>query len=158
MNGLSSIDYARLIQYVAQNFHRQMLNKTQVNKILFAVYGRYLAQTGKLLFIDDTPKAWPYGPVFPIVNKRVDIFEIVQFTQDKIDLFKQNRIAQEIVVNTVSEMHDKSAQFLTALSHRPDTPWDKTIHPNSGVAVAWNAEIPTDIIKDYYKSNKGLYL
>lgn len=36
MDRLTSIDYARLIQYVAQNFHRQMLNKTQVNKILFA--------------------------------------------------------------------------------------------------------------------------
>lgn len=153
MNELKSIDYARLIQYVAQVFHRQMLNKTQVNKILFAVYGRYLAQTGNVLFTDDTPKAWPYGPVFPIVNKRVDISEVVQFTQDKVELFKRNRIAQEIVVQSVKEMHDKSAQYLTAMSHRPDTPWDKTIHPGNGGTVAWNTEIPADIIKKYYTSN-----
>lgn len=69
---LTSIDYARLIQYTAQRKHMVLLNKTQINKILFYVYGAYLADTGKALFSDDTPKAWTYGPVFPKPNKKVE--------------------------------------------------------------------------------------
>ena len=59
MGQLTSINYGRLIQYTSQKLHLQRLNKTQVNKILFYVYGRYLAVTGKKLFVDDTPKAGP---------------------------------------------------------------------------------------------------
>ena len=57
---LKSTDYARLIQYAAKNLHMTRLNKTQINKILFYVYGVYLAKFNKPLFTDDTPKAWPY--------------------------------------------------------------------------------------------------
>lgn len=147
---LVSIDYARLIQYVAQNFHRQSLNKTQVNKILFVVYGRYLARFGNPLFTDDTPKAWPYGPVFPIVNKRYIVNEIVRFPEEKIELFKKNRDAQEIVVQAVNEMYNLSAQKLTDMSHEPDTPWYRTVYREDGSHAPWNTEIPTDYIKDYF--------
>lgn len=150
MNTLTSLDYARLIQYVAQRFHRQMLNKTQVNKILFAVYGRYLAQTGELLFVNETPRAWPYGPVFPLVNKRININEVVTFTEDKIELFKENRTAQEIVVKAVKQMYYKTAQALTDESHAPGTPWDKTIHLPDGTYAPWNTEIPTQYIAEYF--------
>ena len=74
---LKSTDYARLIQYAAQKLHMVRLNKTQINKILFYVYGVYYAETDRLLFEDDSPKAWPYGPVFPIVNKKINPDEIV---------------------------------------------------------------------------------
>lgn len=42
---LTSIDYARLIQFVAANIYHTLLNKTQVNKILFYIYGAYLVFT-----------------------------------------------------------------------------------------------------------------
>ena len=150
MEALTSIDYARLIQYVAQNFHQQMLNKTQVNKILFAVYGKYLASTGNTLFSDDTPKAWPYGPVFPIVNKRIDISEVVHFTPDKINLFKQNRKAQEIVVEAVSKMYNMSAQSLTDWSHKFGSPWHRTVYLADGSHAKWNTEIPKEYIIEYF--------
>lgn len=151
MDRLTSIDYARLIQYVAQNFHRQMLNMTQVNKILFAVYGKYLAVTGEPLFIDDKPKAWPYGPVFPIANKRIDISEVVIFTPDKIELFKENRKAQEIVVEMVSRMYNKSAKTLTDWSHEYGSPWYRTIYREDGSHADWNTEIDPSLIEQYFK-------
>lgn len=150
MDALTSIDYARLIQYVAQNFHRQMLNKTQVNKILFAVYGKYLAKTGTPLFIDDTPRAWPYGPVFPVVNKRIDVSEIIRFTPDRVNLFKQNRTAQEIVVEMVRKMYNQSAQSLTAQSHQYGTPWYRTVYLEDGSHAPWNTQIPPAYIKEYF--------
>lgn len=63
MEALTSVDYANLIRYIAQQRYSQILNKTQVNKILFYVYGKYLAMLGEKLFTDDSPMAWPYGPV-----------------------------------------------------------------------------------------------
>ena len=151
MGPLTSIDYARLIQYVAQNFHRQSLNKTQVNKILFVVYGRYLATFGQPLFADDKPKAWPYGPVFPIVNKRIDIKEIIRFTEDKIEAFKKNRLAQEMVVKAVKEMYMLSAKTLTDLSHAPGTPWYRTIYREDGTHAQWDTEIPAEYITEYFR-------
>lgn len=150
MENLTSLDYARLIQYVAQNFHRQMLNRTQINKILFAVYGKYLVAAGQPLFVDDSPKAWPYGPVFPLVNKRVDISEVVTFPQNKIELFKQNRMAQEIVVEMVNAMYDKSAKELTDWSHRPGSPWYRTIYKDNGEHAGWNTQIPNEYIREYF--------
>lgn len=67
---LTSLDYADLLNWIAYNKYGALLNKTQINKLLFICYGMYLAATGgKVLFEDDTPKAWPYGPVFPRVYK-----------------------------------------------------------------------------------------
>lgn len=153
MDKLTSIDYARLIQYVAQKFHRQMLNKTQINKILFAVYGRYLALHGKTLFDNEAPMAWPYGPVFPIVNKRVNIDEVVNFTQDKIDMFVNNRDAQLIVVDMVARMYNKSAQALTDWSHRYGSPWYRTVYPSDGGHAKWNTPIPLEYIEEYFSQN-----
>ena len=72
METLTSLDYAKLIQFAAVRNHMTLLNRTQINKILFYVYGVYLAEVGEPLFNDDTPKAWPYGPVVPIVNNKLD--------------------------------------------------------------------------------------
>lgn len=130
-----------------------MLNKTQINKILFAVYGNYLAMYGTPLFDNESPKAWPYGPVFPIVNKRVNIDEVVNFTQDKIDMFVNNRDAQQIVVDMVNRMYDKSAQALTEWSHQYGSPWHRTVYPAEGGHAKWNTPIPLEYIKEYFSKN-----
>ena len=79
-----------------------LLNRTQINKILFYVYGVYLAEVGEPLFNDDTPKAWPYGPVFPIVNKKIDPEQVIGgFSQEKVDAYRANKRAMDIVVEAV---------------------------------------------------------
>lgn len=150
MNGLKSIDYARLIQFAAQKFHRQMLNKTQVNKILYCVYGRYLAKTGVRLFDDDTPKAWPYGPVFPIVNKRIDIHEVISFPARQVELFKKDQTAQRIVADAVAELYGYSARALTDWSHQYGSPWYRTVYLDDGSHAPWNTEIPDEYTKEYF--------
>ena len=72
---LTSIDYANYLRYLAMERFFTILNKTQVNKMLFICYGLYLSMTNKKLFSDDTPKAWPFGPVFPRVYKRFDNYQ-----------------------------------------------------------------------------------
>ncbi len=153
---LTSIDYARLIQYAAQKQHMVLLNKTQINKILFYVYGVYLAMEGKPLFDDDTPKAWTYGPVFPRPNKAVDINEIIKsFPKEQIDAFKENDKALNLVVDAVNHMYDKSAMSLTQWSHRENSPWYDTIYKKNenGEIVSqkpWNTRIEDSLIKNYF--------
>lgn len=156
MTTLTSIDYARLIQYAAQRLHRQMLNKTQVNKILFYVYGRYLALTGHLLFDDDSPKAWPYGPVFPKVNKKVKTSEAISFHKDEIESFKSDPDALLIVEAAVKQMHGMTASDLTRWSHQDGSPWYRTLFDGypQGQQAPWNTEIKREYIEEYFSVNR----
>lgn len=156
---LTSIDYARLVQYAAQKKHRIMLNKTQVNKILFYVYGAYLADTGDKLFDDDFPQAWVFGPVFPRVYKKIDVDEIIKtFPKEHIDAFNANTIALNIISESVAKMSKMSASSLTAWSHEDGSPWYDTIYEcnEDGELIeqkAWSTRIEDDKIKEYF-SNK----
>lgn len=157
--GLTSIDFARLIQYAAQKKHRTMLNKTQINKILFYVYGAYLADTGEKLFNDDTPKAWVFGPVFPRVYKKVNVNELVKtFSREQIDAFNSNPKMLKLVSESVAKMHKISASSLTEWSHMDGSPWYNTIYEfdESGKFLRqkdWSTRIEDELIKDYF-SNK----
>lgn len=155
---LTSIDYARLIQYVAQKLHMTRLNKTQINKILFYVYGVYYAETGNFLFVDDSPKAWPYGPVFPIVNKKTNPDEIIKaFPSDVLCEFNKHSKALELVKSAVDKMHSMSAVSLTQWSHKEGSPWYNTLYikGDDGDVIGqnkWNTPISTELIKDYFSN------
>lgn len=155
---LTSIDYARLIQYAAQKLHMTQLNKTQINKILFYVYGMYYAETGQLLFKDDSPKAWPYGPVFPIVNKRINPDEIIKaFPNDIQDEFNKHSKALQLVKSAVDVMYCMSAVSLTKWSHKDGSPWYKTLYvkDDNGNVIKqnkWNTPISIDLIKEYFSN------
>lgn len=155
---LTSLDYARLVQFIALKMHSTLLNKTQVNKILFYIYGAYLADTGQQLFSDDTPKAWTYGPVFPISNKRIRQHETVwrdAFADEKVEAFKSDRKAMNIAMKAVASMCHKSAVYLSDWSHQEGSPWYNTIYrkDKSGNIIGqnpWNTPISADEISRYF--------
>ena len=153
---LKSTDYARLIQYAAQKLHMVRLNKTQINNILFYVYGVYYAETDRLLFEDDSPKAWPYGPVFPIVNKKINPDEIVtSFPKDVLCEFNKHSKALELVKTAVDAMYNMSALSLTQWSHQEGSPWHDTLYiknKNGDIAGqnTWNTPISKELIKAYF--------
>lgn len=161
---LSSVDYSRLVQFTAQKLHMTILNKTQMNKILFYVYGVYLAVTGKTLFDDDTPKAWTYGPVFPIPNKKFVQGAIIKqesFSKEYIDAFKANDFALRLSVAAVRNMCDKSAIALTEWSHQEGSPWYDTIYVKDGDTGKiieqrpWNTPISKESIVKYFSDSKN---
>lgn len=159
---LKSIDYAHLIQYAAQKLHMVRLNKTQINKILFYVYGVYYAETGQTLFNDDSPKAWPYGPVFPIVNKRINTDEIIySFDKDTISKFNENPRAMVLVKEAVDAMYNVSAVALTHWSHQEGSPWYDTLYvkDRDGNIIEqrkWNTPISLDLIGSYFSQEQNL--
>lgn len=156
MEELKSIDYARLIQFAALKNHGVLLNRTQINKILFYVYGRYLAEECVPLFTDDTPKAWPYGPVFPIVNKQIDPSENIRgFSDKKVALYRNNRKAMDIVLDAVNKMCKISAYKLTQWSHQNGSPWYDTLFGENKTAK-WNTQISDETIKTYFSNSANI--
>lgn len=160
MATLTSIDYARLIQFTAAKVYKTLLNKTQVNKILFYIYGVYLAEYGVPPFADDTPKVWVYGPVFPRPNKKVISCEMVgrdEFSQEKIDAFQKNAAFLSRIVSIVGKMRDIPAISLTRWSHEEGSPWDATLYKrdDNGKVIRqnpWNTPIQQECIKEYFSN------
>lgn len=160
MIDLTSIDYARLVQFIATKMYHTLLNKTQVNKILFYIYGVYLAEYGVPPFKDDTPKVWVYGPVFPRPNKKIVSCEMVKqdsFTTEQIDSFQSNSKFLSRMIKIVEKMKDISAISLTRWSHEEGSPWDTTLYERDkdGKVIRqsqWNTPIPQDCIKEYFSN------
>lgn len=161
---LTSIDYARLIQFIAAKMYHTLLNKTQVNKILFYVYGVYLANHEKPLFEDDTPKVWTYGPVFPRPNKKVISCEKINredFTEGEIEAFQKDKDFLSRIVSIVGKMCHKSAFELSQWSHEEGSPWYTTLYKkDSNDRITgqnpWNTPIQSETIKEYFSKTQNV--
>lgn len=156
---LTSIDYARLISWIAYYKHKTILNKTQMQKLLFICYGLYLRDHNNPLFSDDTPKAWPFGPVFPRLYKRyIEAVPQDLSENDKI-AFLEDRNTLAMITQIVDSYYHYSANTLSDWSHQKDSPWAKTVFSGDGSSVTWNKVIEQQTIKEYFKSElweKGL--
>jgi len=111
-------------------------------------YGTYLSTTDNKLFTDDSPKAWPFGPVFPRVNKYFSPGVIPDVTCLPIYKFEADRIAFNIINDVVKKFHNKSAMSLSEWSHQEGGPWHKTVYEEG--EAKWNKEISDDLIKNYF--------
>ncbi len=151
---LTSVEYSKLLSWLAYYKHHTILNKTQMQKLLFMCYGIYYALEDKPLFKDDTPKAWPYGPVFPRVNVRYNpnVLPSDLSTEEKkafLENEKALRIANSVIVKNVNV----SAHALSEWSHEKGSPWFTTVYGEDGSNknINWNKQIPDSLIKAYFK-------
>lgn len=148
---LTSIDFANILRNMAFSRHMVNLNKTQVNKLLFMCYGFYLAWSGQKLF-EETPKAWPYGPVFPNVYKRYSFFNIpIYIDEEKKELFDKNVLAKNICTQVIDKYCRVSAYDLSMWSHQQGGPWHQTVFGvNGNENSGWNKEISSELIRQYF--------
>jgi len=156
---LTSIHYARLIMWLAYDKHRTILNKTQLQKILFVCYGLYIAQkntsAGNIehrLFNDEKPKAWPFGPVFPRTYKSFYKFPYTLLDSEKAEFLKDKPTLIQIY-NIVNSMYGMSARDLTRWSHQEGSPWSKALFAEKG-KLKWNAEISDKSIYEYFNGSE----
>lgn len=157
MRVLTSLDYADLISWLTYKKYGVLLNKTQINKLLFMCYGMYLAATdGKKLFEDDTPKAWPFGPVFPRVYKKFIPGKVpVSFTKEMQETFWENQTAMQLADKIIDKYHAYSAYSLSEWSHMEGGPWHTTIYGKDGKKqIQWNQIIDNALIQEYFTPNK----
>ena len=69
---MKSIDIAKdIVSLCKKNSHE--FNNTKIQKLLYLFVGFCLINDVKEIYsIDEFPRLWPYGPVFPKVHKRYD--------------------------------------------------------------------------------------
>lgn len=148
---LTSLDYTKLIAWIAAFKHRVILNKTQMQKLLFMCYGQALVLENRPLFTDDTPKAWPFGPVFPRSYKRYEETLPDDLTDEDKRRFSENRDVLLMIAQTVANFCHTSATRLSEWSHQPGSPWQQTVF--SGDNPEWNRPIPPQIIQEYFSNS-----
>ena len=148
---LSSIDYADLLRFLAFKRRHVVLNKTQVNKLLFMCYGTYLSLVNDKLF-DEAPKAWPFGPVFPKVYKTFEMKEMpIIISDENKQYFNSNLPALNICCAVVDKYSNVSAYDLSMWSHMEGSPWYQTVYKDT--PIVWNKVIEDNVIKEYFKEH-----
>lgn len=138
---------ARYLRALASKNGRP-LNMTQVQKLLYIAYGAIWAKYN-FAFIDEKPKAWPFGPVFPNTRKskyvdygRSENVEDPEFSEIRKDV-EINKILEEVA----NKYSSYSAGTLSGWSHSPGGPWDRIVRESG---EKWNTPIPDDYIRDYF--------
>ena len=138
---LNSVDVAEKIRHIAASDFKLNLNMTQAQKLLYISYGIELARA-KTRLTDEHPRAWPFGPVFPNVHRKVDFLRVP--TNPK-------NIPEEIVslLHAVIKAFGKtSASRLSEWSHSAGSPWDKAPKDK------WGCPLSDDDIFEYFSSLK----
>lgn len=148
---ITSVDVASFIKYWSMAKYYHTLNKTQVNKLLFIAYGFYLVlHNGERPFSDDTPKAWPFGPVFPRVY-RLYSYNDNSIQKSVLEMIREDRSLFNILTTVVARFHTWSASRLTEWSHRPGSPWHKTVYGENGTDKGkWGEEISDELIISFF--------
>lgn len=137
-----------LAKYIAAyaNANGFVINMTKLQKLLYITYGVYLAVTGKRL-TNEHPQAWPYGPVFPATRNKLlkKDLESIQFDTENT-LADDIKSCVKLVFNTYGGYN---ASYLSAWSHKPNTPWDLTV---KGLGFIWGDRIPDEYIMNYFQT------
>jgi uncharacterized phage-associated protein len=145
MKKYDSIEVAKYMMALA-NQKGIVLNVTKVQKLLFIVYAYFLVKHNTVI-IDEQPKAWPYGPVFPKTRKQIDYGKIVPIDYDYLDRVKRDELLTDVLNKLIEDAGAISASGLTEWSHREGSPWDKTTKQKD---FKWNDPIPDEYIIEYF--------
>lgn len=126
----------------------KVLNATQLQKILFIGYGYKLANDSNNPLFSESPRAWPFGPVFPNVHKNVDAYESYSLDSDELSEIKKDKEITDLFTNLINKYSIYTATKLSDWSHSKNSPWELT---KRQAGFEWNMVIPDVLIKDYFK-------
>lgn len=145
----NSLDVAQLMRAIAFEKHGIELTVTQTQKLLYMLYGYYLSTYNKKI-IDESPRAWPFGPVFPLTRALINYNEIPNI-QDIISEFKDDTTLNLILYNLIKKLGRTSGKGLTEWSQEAGGAWDLT---RKSWGFKWNDIIPDKKIKNYFDKYK----
>jgi len=125
-------------------------------KLVYISHGWSLGLLNEPL-INEAVEAWQYGPVIPTlyhelkqygrerVTKLINFFEWGNLTKGfATPTIPEDDTRTRTLLNSVWNAYgDKSGLYLSAITHKPATPWSMT--PLKGI-------IAQDIIKEHYRS------
>ncbi|WP_109831388.1 Panacea domain-containing protein [Reichenbachiella versicolor] len=126
---------------------RIVLNMTKIQKLLYLVYGKFMAESGKQIS-KESPKAWPYGPVFPRVHKKVKLDNVKTLDDPYFAEISQDKDLNQAIIGVIDRYSKFSATQLSDWSHSKGGPWDRTTKKEG---FKWGVtEIPNEYIREYF--------
>ena len=154
---LQGIDVAK---YILSKFSCTQL---KLQKLVYMCYADYLCNTGKKLFIDEIC-AYKYGPVVNTVYKTYKKYGYEDIAKEKTNidssnisempaksriLFAEDGLEMiQSIEGTLKKYGLLTASELVDLTHKKNTPWDKT--PNRGWSLT--AIMDDETIRKYHKN------
>lgn len=139
---LDSVEVARALRYVGIANNMLQFNMTQLNKLLYIAYGIYLVRY-KVRLTAEHPAAWPYGPVFPRVTRKISL-------SDSITPLEFSRLSEPVrllLAEVTTLFGDIPANKLSAWSHKEGSPWSHAVERSGG---KWNEKLDDEDIFDYF--------
>lgn len=146
-------DSIKLGAYLASYAVRKgyFINQTKLQKLLYILYGAYLVNTNKQL-LNESPQAWPYGPVFPRARKQFAGKSNLNYadisTSDYEDIRKDKTLGA-LIDATLHTFGNWSAQALSEWSHKEGSPWAVAFFTNG---MEYGTTISDESIKQYFSS------
>lgn len=126
------------------------INVTKVQKLLYIIYGTYLRVYGQRL-LDEHPKAWPYGPVFPKTRTailRLNCEGELEYPMESVlDGLKLDEKLNRVFDFAFNYFGAWNSGQLTEWSHREGSPWDITTKQEG---FKWGNPIPDSSILDFF--------
>lgn len=141
---LDSVEVARALRWEAKSNGGQ-INMTQIMKLMYILYG-FMLVSKRCRITKEQPKAWPYGPAFPRVQKHVHLSDPITDREYKVLEKTQPELIQ--TMKTVYDNFGKySAYQLSSWSHENGSPWSKAMIRSGG---AWNEPLSDEDIYNYF--------
>ena len=140
---MKTLEIAKDIVFLC-NKNNYEFNNTKIQKLLYLFVGFCLINGIEEIYdIDEKPKFWPYGPVFPKVHKKFEA--IKEIKRDKIESIS-NKEAINILEKTVEKWGNIPAGKLSSWSHSEDSPWYLMVKEGAN----WNTEFDLNYIKIFF--------
>ena len=147
---INSVDFAKYILLKAKERKLGEINVTKLQKLLYICDGILLSFGFNV--VNENARAWYYGPVYPKVYKW---FSNNPHYQPKLDDITPSALSEinggnydSAIKATFDTFGDWNATTLSGWSHKPNSPWSKTVEKNNG---KMNCVIDKSDMKKYFK-------
>ena len=152
--GYPSAAVARIFLYLAWSESNE-LSHLQVMKMTYMAHGFFLAIVRRPL-VSDPVEVWQYGPVFPNLHEKMTEcgagpMQIVSSIPAESGEMDGSLASDEDQMELITAVYHRYKQYggaaLAAMTHRPETPWNKVVDD-----FARGVRITNDSIQRHYSS------
>lgn len=148
---MKALDVASYFIELANKTPENDLTNLKLQKLLYYVQGKYIAQNDAPIF-EDKVEAWKYGPVVADVYHTFKVcgqFPVTTFdvNYDSAELDADSKSFVEKIWEDIGEKY--SGFFLVQTTHKNGTPWAKHFNEDGR-----NIEIPQSDLKEYFTANE----
>lgn len=155
---IDSIDFAKIIINRVSLYNegkekrgkkeKITLGETKLHKLLYICDGFLLA--GDMDIIDENPKAWNYGPVYPNVNiwlkKEPNAF--TKKYENVAEIPEKKEEVNSLIDAVIDSFGHWTPYELSNWTHSPGSPWEKALIRGKGIM---SSVIDKNDMKRYFK-------